>query len=103
MSRVKKDFYTLATIIYAFSWLVILGVYFTASFINLKLKLWMHHRRNLHKLKSTLRRTGIPPDLGKLIMEIYEDRWRLFSSTLSTKSFIHFIKQISNIRGVENT
>jgi uncharacterized membrane protein YbhN (UPF0104 family) len=103
MSRVKKNFYTLATVIYAFSWLVILGVYFTASFINLKLKLWMHHRRNLHKLKSTLRRTGIPPDLGKLIMEIYEDRWRLFSSTLSTKSFIRFIKQISNIRGVENT
>ncbi len=103
MSRVNKNFYTLATIIYAFSWLVILGVYFTASFINLKLKLWMHHRRNLHKLKSTLRRTGVPPDLGKLIMEIYEDQWRLFSSTLSTKSFIRFIKQISNIRGVENT
>jgi uncharacterized membrane protein YbhN (UPF0104 family) len=103
VSRVKRNFYALATIIYAFSWLVILGVYFTALFINLKLKLWMHHRRNLHKLKSTLRRTGIPPDLGKLIMEIYEDRWRLFSSTLSTKSFIRFIKQISNIRGVENT
>ena len=103
MSRVNKNFYTLATIIYAFSWLVILGVYFTALFINLKLKLWMYHRRSLHKLKSTLRRTGVPPDLGKLIMEIYEDRWRLFSSTLSTKSFIRFIKQISNIRGVENT
>jgi hypothetical protein len=103
VSIVKKNFYMLATIIYAFSWLVILGAYFTALFIDLKLKLWMHHRRNLHRLKSTLRRVGIPPDLGKFIMEIYEDRWRLFSSTLSTKLFIRFIKQVSNIRGVENT
>ena len=103
MSIVKKDFYTLATIIYAFSWLVILGAYYTALFIDLKLKLWMHHWRNLHRLKSTLRRVGVPSDLGKFIMEIYEDRWRLFSSTLSTKLFIRFIKQVSNIRGVENT
>jgi hypothetical protein len=66
VSIVKKNFYTLATIIYAFSWLVILGAYFTALFIDLKLKLWMHHRRNLHRLKSTPRRVGIPPDLGQL-------------------------------------
>jgi hypothetical protein len=103
VSIVKENFYTLATMIYAFSWLVILGAYFTALFIDLKLKLWMYHWRNLHRLKSTLRRVGIPSELGKLIMEIYEDQWRLFSSTLSTKSFVRFIKQISNTRGVENT
>jgi hypothetical protein len=103
VSRVKRNFYTLATIIYVFSWLVILGVYFTALFINFKLKLWTYHRCSLHKLKSTLRRTGVPPDLRGLIMEIYENRWGRFSSTLSTKSFIRFIKQISNIRGVKNT
>jgi len=103
VSRVNKNFYTLTTIIYALTWLVILGVYFTGLFISLKLKLWMYHRRSLRKLKSTLGRTGIPPDLRGLIMEIYENQWGRFSSTLSTKSFIRFIKQISNIRGVKNT
>jgi len=74
---------------------IVLLFKFTLWYITVKIKLWYHFRTGLYRLKQTLRKTGLSSELSKYIISVYNEQWRNLRSSLSIKTLIKTLNELS--------